>query len=61
MNNDYLERNQTTTNSQIIDIFINAAGEKLGVLTDLAEELQEHSGCSFERALADALEAYKLK
>jgi hypothetical protein len=61
---DFLERNQQPMNEtrvRVIDYFIKQAGEKLAEITQLADELQQNSGCSFERALADALEVYKRK
>ncbi len=64
MKNDFLERNQQPSDpnrTKIIELFIKKAGDKLADCTDLAEELKDNSGCSFERALADALEIYKIK
>jgi hypothetical protein len=60
---DYLERNQDPTDPRrtaVIETFVKRAGEKLQEVIELAEELQEGTSCSFERALADALEAHNL-
>jgi hypothetical protein len=61
---DFLERNQRPHDKKrtaVIETFIRKAGDKLEDLTFLAEELQESSGFKFERALAEALECYKIK
>lgn len=64
LKNDYLERRQLPFDprrAKVIELFVAKAGDKLADLTDLAEELETNSGCMFERALADALDIYKIK
>lgn len=60
---DFLERYQDPSNKErtaVIELFVKKAGDKLQDVTALAEDLHEGTGCDFERALADALETYKL-
>ncbi len=60
---DFLERNQRPSDPKrtaVIELFVKKAGNKLQDVTELAEELQDGTKCSFERALADSLETFKL-